>query len=388
MSASSNPSSSAADGALDPHAEVARLTAENEELNRRGNALLRDHTQLQAQVAQQQQAAAQPSSAPLVASAPFVPPMRFRAPEPKIPSPHSFTGEVGPAIDDWLLIVNRYMQFMPDGFTSESRKMAWAEMHLSTGVTSWLNATRVELAIEGSVIDTWAKLEALLRERYQPLEAAVFARQRLDKMSQTSSVSAYNEYFQKTMQFLPRMDVGDRIHHYVKGLKDSVRAEVVRRAPKSTHEAMHYAIGAEAYGKQSYSSSSHGSGRYSRGAAQHGHSSGSAGMDLSNVNYHPDQLEDERDAPPPSPPREGGQLLAMEQKIEKLYALLNRASGSGRPDRRQDARGPSGGSGRVPGVTREEYNKCRDKNVCLKCKEGGHVAKECTKAYKPVPSNW
>lgn len=386
MSASSSSSSSAVDGSLDPHVEVARLLAENEELKRRGNALLHDHSLLQAQVAHQQQAA--PSPAPFVIAGPIVPPMRYRAPEPKIPSPHSFTGEVGPAIDDWLLIVNRYMQFMPEGFSTEARKMAWAEMYLSTSVTSWLNTARAERSFEGRAVDTWEKLEALMRERFQPLEAAVFARHRLDKMTQGSSVSAYNDYFHKNIQFVPRMDVGDRIHHYVKGLKDVVRVEVVRRAPKSIHEAMQYAIGAEAWTKQSFASSSHGSSRFSRGGPHHGPSSGSSNMDLSNVNHSTDQLEEDRDAPPQSPSREGGQLLAMEQKIEKLFALLNHASGSGRGDRRQDTRGPSGGSGRVPGVSRDEYNKCRDKNVCLKCKESGHVAKDCTKAYKPMPSNW
>ena len=389
MSASSS-SSSALPGPPDPQSEVVRLTLQIESLNREGNALMTDHRQLQAQVAHLQAAAVPVPVGTLFAggaAGPIVPPMRgTRAAEPKIPTPHEFKGAIGHGIDEWILFVNRYMDFMPEGFATEARKMTWAEMYLSADVTSWLNAARLDLANEGKAVDTWVKLQAVLRERYQPMEAAVFARQRLDKISQTGSVSAYNEYFLKNLQYLPHMDVGDRIHHYVKGLKEGVRTEVIRRNPKSIHDAMHYAIGAEAYGRQSYQLSSHGSGRFQRGSSHHGASTGATGMDLSNINS--EHYEDERESPPESPSQGGAQLLALEQKLEKMYALMSRASGSNRPDRRQDARGPSGGGTRVDNVSRADYIKCREKNVCLKCKEPNHVAKDCTKAFKPVPSNW
>ena len=387
-------SSSSLAAPIDPQAEIARLTLANEDLNRRGNALLLDHQQLQAQHALLQSAGgpAAPVVAPFVraggVAGPNVPPMPYRPTDAKGVKPKEFTGAIGPAVDVWLRAVNNYVEWTPEAFPNDTRKIKWAEMYLSTEVTSWLNAARVELAAEGKLIDTWVKFEALLRERYQPMEAAVFARQRLDKMSQTGSVSAYNEYFLATLQYLPHMDVGDRIHHFMKGLKESVRGEVIRRGPKSVSEAMHFAIGAEAYSRQSYNLSSHGSSRYSRSSAQYGPSSGSTDMDLSNVNYGPDHLEDERDSSPSPSSAGGAQLLALEQKLEKMYALMSRASGSNRPDRRQDSRGLSGGGTRVNGVSRDDYIKCREKNVCLKCKEQGHVAKDCTKAFKPVPSNW
>ena len=40
---------------------------------------------------------------------------------------------------------------------------------------------------------------------------------------------------------------------------------------------------------------------------------------------------------------------------------------------------------RVPNVSKEDFARCRQENRCLKCKEIGHVAKECS---KPVRSNF
>ena len=364
---------------IDAQGQVTQLTSENADLMRRGLALQASYDALQAKFAQVQ---VQSSSVPAVGV--LVPPMSSRAHQPKIPVPHEFKGEIGSAVEDWLLIVNRYMKFLPEAFASEQKKIVWAEMYLSTGVTTWLNSTRAELAADGTTIDTWTHFESVLRGRYQPLEAGVFARQRLDKMVQTGSVSAYNEYFQKTMQYLPHMHVDDRIHHYIKGLKDAVRGEVVRRAPKAIHEAMHYAIGTEAYGKQSYPASTS---RFQRGSSHGNHTGGSSSssqMDISNINES-GPLEDDRD-PPPSPSSSATpQLLALEQKMDRLFAMFKSNSSAKGGHKSQSS---SGNSSRVDGVTKEEYFKCREKNVCLRCKDSGHVARDCTKAYKPMPSNW
>jgi hypothetical protein len=40
----------------------------------------------------------------------------------------------------------------------------------------------------------------------------------------------------------------------------------------------------------------------------------------------------------------------------------------------------------VPGVSREEFERCRREGRCLRCKQTGHVAKDC---HKPVQRlNW
>jgi hypothetical protein len=52
-------------------------------------------------------------------------------------------------------------------------------------------------------------------------------------------------------------------------------------------------------------------------------------------------------------------------------------------------RAPSGAPGprkftgnKVPGISKEEYERCRKEGLCLKCKQSGHLARDCTKAVQ------
>jgi hypothetical protein len=42
-------------------------------------------------------------------------------------------------------------------------------------------------------------------------------------------------------------------------------------------------------------------------------------------------------------------------------------------------RGPGA---KVPGVTKEEFERCRKEGLCLKCKEPGHLARDCNKSVQ------
>lgn len=86
-------------------------------------------------------------------------------------------------------------------------------------------------------------------------------------------------------------------------------------------------------------------------------------------------------------PEQGGssereqQLLSMVQQLQaQQYALAaafqKRSGGS---DRKGAA---SGSSAKVPGVSKEEFERCRKEGLCLKCKEPGHLARDCSKPVR------
>ena len=87
-----------------------------------------------------------------------------------------------------------------------------------------------------------------LRERYRPMQAAVVARERLRRLKQTGSVSAYADVFQKELTPIKDMSASDQVFNFVSGLSNVAVANKVReKEPKSLHEAMDIAVRAEVF---------------------------------------------------------------------------------------------------------------------------------------------
>jgi hypothetical protein len=60
-----------------------------------------------------------------------------------------------------------------------------------------------------------------------------------------------------------------------------------------------------------------------------------------------------------------------------LAAAFQKRSGN------TNTKGRSAGT-KVPGVTKEEFERCRKEGLCLKCKEAGHLARDCAKSVQPL----
>ena len=82
-------------------------------------------------------------------------------------------------------------------------------------------------------------------------------------------------------------------------------------------------------------------------------------------------------------PQGNTQLLAMMQELRAqqhaLAAAFQKRSGNANTKGRS-----ASSSTKVPGVTKEEFERCRKEGLCLKCKESGHLARDCDKAVKPL----
>lgn len=93
---------------------------------------------------------------------------------------------------------------------------------------------------------TWYMLQNTLIERFTPVQPDITARDKLDTIRQIRSVYAYAQEYTSLMLELPKMDEGDRIHRFIKGLKPELRTHVWLQGPATLSKAIELATKADA----------------------------------------------------------------------------------------------------------------------------------------------
>jgi hypothetical protein len=345
--------------------------------------------QMSARIMQLEQQVAQAA----VAKVPYVK-------KPAIPTPKPFTGEVTGTsthtIDDWIDDVEKQLRHHNTYFTTEAIVIDWASTYLSGKASAWWKSTKEERQASEEQITTWEGMKAELRERFQPIEAATVARINLDKMTQKGTVQSYTEYFYKQMMYIKDMSIADQLHCYTRGLKMNIRAELIKRKPTTIHEAVNIANTAESWTNMTSSQPKYTS-RYQGSSSSSSSSSSGVPMELGNVNQIIQQLNEDGNSvqgdeqAASSAASIGGnyntpmytreQVLNMMQEVQRQRQFshsLNALFGNGNKNNNNNNRSRSSGDRtRVPGVSREDYERCRTEGLCINCKKPGHVAKDC-----------
>lgn len=313
----------------------------------------------------------------------------IRAPRPKIPTPRIFDGRIGVAVDTWIDDIEKQFPHFADYFIDDAHKIDHALNYVNHDVGNWYKPTAVTASASGAAIDTWDKFVLTMRHRYQPIESSHSARSSLDKAVQSGTVQAYSTHVQSLMTYITDMSTADQIYQYCRGLKPVIHLEVMKAKPKSLAEAIEKAVGIEAYSRSIVQSSSNGSAPYRSFPQRSSYpTSSSAPMDVNNV-----ELSCEYSTNFDSAPSQESHLLAIIQQQQEnqsrmqqqLNALFNKSQDRRPRNSPLSSSSSSAPSSKVPGVTHEVYQKCRAEDRCFKCKEQGHIAKECS---KPVRLNW
>ena len=308
-------------------------------------------------------------------------------PLPKIPPPEQFNGTNGPAVDSWIHGMEKQFSYYRRMFATEESKIAYASNFLNKLSSAWLTNLNLELARPDRVpITTWYGLTEHMRERYQPMQSSTIARQRLDTFVQKSSVQVYVEHFYACMVYIKDMGETDQIHQFVRGLKTPIKLEVMRHSPENVNEAINCAVKAESYLGLSGPAllSTGGSNRYSRFGQQSSASSnsGHVAMDINNVDMF--TLHDESNsvvddesawesssAGAAAPPAWAAHIQAQTKMNQKILALFG-------DHKKSSIQKTSSSNGKVPNISKDVFNRCRLEGRCIKCKQTGHVARECT----------
>ena len=82
---------------------------------------------------------------------------------------------------------------------------------------------------QGTAPQTWNLLKTALRLRFTPPAFSSMIRDKLDDLSQTASVIAYNNAFNKLVMQIPDMNKGEIEHRYLKGLKRPIYSAIISK---------------------------------------------------------------------------------------------------------------------------------------------------------------
>lgn len=301
------------------------------------------------------------------------------------------TGQGNLPVEEWIDEVEKQQRFF---HIAEAEKVETAVMLLKGHAAHWWST----LSNKGEDTAVWSEFTAKLKEMFQPISSVDKARTALDNCVQGNrSVQVYTDQFNRWLAFLPRMEADDQKHRYTTNLHPTIQKEVLKAKAKNLQEAIHAAVAAEAYGNLSRTKMG---GYYPAPRAYNGGSSSasSAPMELSNINQEDDHVPSEADAASgASPPASGaaGSSGHPLDAVQEMRAMLEEMRAQQRVQQSLHAmfqRGKSGAAGNkgakanhVPGVSKADYERCRREGLCLKCKQPGHVARECT---KPVSLKW
>jgi hypothetical protein len=301
---------------------------------------------------------------------------------PKPPPLAQFSGAagMGSQVDTWLRNVKKQIDWYGSSqFPDEKSKIRFATAHLESTALEWWDSIE-----DKDAIVTYEDFVQRLHDRYRPRLIADKARHGLAELRQTGTVSSLCHRMLTLLTYVPTMHEEDKIFIFKRALDKQIAAKVAEKEPASLHEAMEVAVLQEQYvGRStnkagSYVSNFHRGGFY-RGASA-ASSSGSAPMEVNHVGWDPAVEADGNNASDEVATTDRGdppvhQLLAMMQELKVQNHALASAF---------QKRAPSGGprkftGNKVPGISKEEYERCRKEGLCLKCKQSGHLARDCSK---------
>lgn len=162
----------------------------------------------------------------------------------KIPKPPETNGRQ-PSPVNWCHKMETYLA-AEGANLHDSSIVTVAAAYLKDSALNWYRQHEQNVATgKAQPYASWDEFKKAFISRFTPVDPEVDARERLDRLNQPRSVSAYAQEFNTYMLELPHMDENDRIHRFIRGLKPEVRIHVKLQQPTTLHDAVELAIKAD-----------------------------------------------------------------------------------------------------------------------------------------------
>ena len=239
---------------------------------------------------------------------------------PKKNKPSSFNGKG--SVSSWSVQMSNYL-----GGQNDIHSMNIALSYLTGNAHEWWIV--FSKTPEGVGIQSWEELKQALIYRFDTLNKEKIARDKLARWKQVKDVATFNEDFNKILLDIPDIGMNDQIDRYSRGLKSYIWKALCTKEYTTLSDLMRDAERVEsAYRGQSSGQTTRSS--VGKSGSGNGRNEGPVPMEIGNIGVNP--------------PRNANIGL---KKLDK-----------------------------------EERERCMREGLCLRCREKGHMAKDCPKGRR------
>ena len=154
--------------------------------------------------------------------------------------PDEFKGDNKADTDTWISQMRNYLHMIG---VPPQQQVPFVSTYLKNAAATWYNTLPVT---ELSTLNNFESLAKLILARFRPLDIVAQARRQLQKLTQTGSVSSFNDQFMKLMQLIPTMNEEERVNSYRTKLKFELQKHLVTQEYSSLSSIMNVALRTDA----------------------------------------------------------------------------------------------------------------------------------------------
>lgn len=296
--------------------------------------------------------------------------------------PPTFNGDRRVNAEIWLLELESYFNVV--GISDPGHRVQFAISQFRDSSVIWWKHISKQHPNTNEIMKNWESFKQVVLANYRPVEAAETARASLHRLKQTGTVAAYCDVFLRYLNHIDTMHVQDQLFLFKNGLQSYIAREVSIQHPATLNEAMVFAQRAELESRNYHqnrnrppfrSMNSHNSAFRSSG-----NTTASVPMELGNIEHYPSEdafyeYNQETDQQEEEYYEQSEMEPELEQEQEQS---LNAMNNYGRFQPKGTAVRPTFyNNNRVPGLTKEQYEKYRASGACFSCGRTGHMKTQC-----------
>lgn len=121
---------------------------------------------------------------------------------------------------------------------SNERRVYYASNQFCGTASNWWFAKRQTNGSAWEQTLTWEEFKDLLQQQFKPVDFNLLIRDKLENLRQHTSADEYTNKFMDLVSQLPDMSEDDRIHRYLRGLKNKTAAHVRATQPQRLQDAI------------------------------------------------------------------------------------------------------------------------------------------------------
>jgi len=159
------------------------------------------------------------------------------------------------AVNSWLYQVKQYLDLVQVGSSGtildDGTRISFASTFFTGTAASWWYT----VVQSQKIPTTWPEFENALRTEFVPQDSLRRSRDKIRKLTQRNSVSAYLAEFRNVSLMIPNMTEDEKVDRFCVGLKPQIRLEVLKSGVQTLEQAARIALNVDSalYGAEMFS---------------------------------------------------------------------------------------------------------------------------------------